>query len=33
MNATLRRYRIDTVTIATGEDYVRQLIAFFKNRA
>ena len=33
MKATLRRYRIDTVSIGTGEDYVRQLIAFFKNRA
>ena len=33
MNATLRRYRIDTVTIGTGDDYVKQLIAFFKNRA
>ena len=33
MNAVLRRCRIDTVTIATGEDYVRQLITFFKNRA
>jgi tetratricopeptide (TPR) repeat protein len=33
MLSTLRRYRIDTVTIGTGEDYVKQLIAFFKNRA
>ena len=33
MQALLRRYRIDTVTIGTGEDYVKQLIAFFKNRA
>ena len=33
MTATLRRYRIDTVSIGTGDDYVKQLIAFFKNRA
>ena len=33
MLTTLRHYRIDTVTIGTGEDYVKQLIAFFKNRA
>ena len=31
--ATLRRYRIDTVSIGTGEDYVQKMIAFFKNRA
>ena len=31
--STLRRYRIDTVSIATGEDYVKGLISFFKNRA
>ena len=31
--ATLRRYRIDNVRIATDENYVKQLIAFFKNRA
>ena len=31
--ALLRRYRIDTVSIATGEDYVKGLISFFKNRA
>ena len=31
--ATLRRYRIDNVQIGTGEDYVKNLIAFFKNRA
>ena len=31
--ATLRRYRIDTVTIGTGDDYVKKMIAFFKNRA
>ena len=31
--ALLRRYRIDTVSIGTGEDYVKQLITFFKNRA
>ena len=31
--ATLRRYRIDTVRIGTGEDYVKGLITFFKNRA
>ncbi len=30
--ATLRRYRIDNVRIATDENYVKQLIAFFKNR-
>ena len=29
----LRRYRIDTVSIGTGDDYVKQLISFFKNRA
>ena len=33
MLSTLRRYRIDTVSIGTGEDYVKQLITFFKNRA
>ena len=32
-HSTLRRYRIDTVSIATGEDYVKGLISFFKNRA
>ena len=31
--ATLRRDRIDNVRIATDENYVKQLIAFFKNRA
>ena len=31
--ATLRRYRIDNVRIATDENYVKQLITFFKNRA
>jgi len=31
--ATLRRYRIDNVRIATNENYVKQLITFFKNRA
>jgi len=31
--STLRRYRIDTVSIATGDDYVKGLISFFKNRA
>jgi len=31
--ATLRRYRIDTVSIGTGDDYVKGLISFFKNRA
>ena len=31
--ATLRHYRIDNVRIATDENYVKQLIAFFKNRA
>ncbi len=29
----LRRYKVDTVSIATGQDYVKELIAFFKNRA
>ena len=29
----LRRYRIDNVSIATGDNYVKELIAFFKNRA
>ena len=31
--STLRRYRIDTVSIATGDAYVKGLISFFKNRA
>ena len=31
--ALLRRYRIDNVSIATGDNYVKELIAFFKNRA
>jgi len=31
--STLRRYHVDTVSIATGEDYVKGLISFFKNRA
>jgi len=31
--AILRRYRIDNVRIATDDNYVKQLIAFFKNRA
>ena len=30
---TLRRYRVDTVSIGTGDDYVKKMIAFFKNRA
>lgn len=29
----LRRYKIDTVSISTDQDYVKELIAFFKNRA
>ncbi|MCF0167560.1 MAG: DUF58 domain-containing protein [Bacteroidales bacterium] len=29
----LRKYRIDAVSIATGDDYVKGLISFFKNRA
>ena len=29
----LRRYRIDNVSIATVDNYVKELIAFFKNRA
>lgn len=29
----LLRFRIDAVQIGTGEDYVKSLIAFFKNRA
>ncbi len=29
----LRRYHVDSVRIATGEDYVKSLVAFFKNRA
>ena len=32
-NGMLRRYSIDTISIATGEDYVKQLMSFFKNRA
>ncbi|MCK9626064.1 MAG: DUF58 domain-containing protein [Bacteroidales bacterium] len=35
-NAThqmLRKYRIDTVSISTDQDYVKGLILFFKNRA
>ncbi|MBP5211156.1 MAG: DUF58 domain-containing protein [Bacteroidales bacterium] len=28
----LRKYRIDTANISTGDDYVKELIAFFKNR-
>ena len=31
--AVLRRYRIDNVRIATDGNYVKELIAFFKNRA
>ncbi len=31
--SALRRYRIDLVSIATGDDYVKGLISFFKNRA
>lgn len=30
---TLRKYRIDTVSISTAQDYVKELISFFKNRA
>lgn len=29
----LRKYRVDNVSIATGEDYVKSLISFLKNRA
>ena len=29
----LRKYRIDNVSIGTGDDYVKALISFFKNRA
>ncbi len=29
----LHRYRVDSVSIATDQDYVRELISFFKNRA
>lgn len=29
----LRRYKIDTVSICTDQDYVKELISFFKNRA
>ena len=28
----LRKYRVDTVSIATDQDYVKELISFFKNR-
>ena len=31
--AILRRYHVDNVQIATDDNYVKQLIAFFKNRA
>lgn len=30
---TLRKYRIDNVSISTEQDYVKELISFFKNRA
>lgn len=33
MTALLRKYRIDTVSISTDQDYVKGLISFFKNRA
>ena len=33
MVSTLRKYRIDQVSIATDQDYVKGLIGFFKNRA
>jgi Uncharacterized conserved protein (some members contain a von Willebrand factor type A (vWA) domain) len=29
----LRKYRVDTVSVATNQDYVKELIAFFKNRS
>jgi len=29
---TLRKYRVDTVSISTQQDYVKELISFFKNR-
>ena len=29
----LRKYRIDSVSISTDQDYVKELISFFKNRA
>ncbi len=33
MEQTLRKYRVDTVSISTDQDYVKGLISFFKNRA
>ena len=30
---TLHKYRIDSVSISTDQDYVKELISFFKNRA
>ncbi len=30
---TLNKYRIDSVSISTDQDYVKELISFFKNRA
>lgn len=32
MSETLRASRVDTVSVATDEDYVKQLMALFKNR-
>ncbi len=29
----LRKYRVDNVSISTNQDYVKELISFFKNRA
>jgi len=29
----LRKYRVDSVSIQTGDDYVKSLISFFKNRS
>jgi len=29
----LRRYKVDNVSISTNQDYVKELISFFKNRA
>ena len=33
MSTTLRSTRVDYVSVATDEDYVRALMGLFKNRA
>ena len=32
IDTTLRRSRVDSVSVATGEDYVKSLIKLFKKR-